>query len=78
MWLVRRPLRGAGDAALVSAVGLTAAIVLNPTTRFGYFLYPVAYVAIWYAARVSSVAASTSVGAEMTSRDTRSGRTQDT
>jgi hypothetical protein len=53
VWLVRRPLRGVADAALVSAVGLTAAIVLNPTTRFGYFLYPVAYLAVWYTARRS-------------------------
>jgi hypothetical protein len=53
VWLVRLPLRGVADAALVSAVGLTAAIMLNPTTRFGYFLYPVAYLAIWYVARTS-------------------------
>lgn len=77
-WLARRPLRGVGDAALVSAVGLTAAIVLNPTTRFGYFLYPVAYLAIWYVARTHPAEASTSAGAEMPSRDARSGRTQDT
>jgi hypothetical protein len=51
VWLVRRPLRDAADAALVSAVGLTAAIMLTPTTRFGYLLYPVAYAALWLAFR---------------------------
>lgn len=50
-WLVRRPLANAGEAALVSAVGLTAAIMLTPSTRFGYLLYPVAYVAAWLALR---------------------------
>jgi hypothetical protein len=83
VWLVRRPLRGVADAALVSAVGLTAAIVLNPTTRFGYFLYPVVYLAIWYVARrgdpvTLSAAESSPAEPEMTSRDAQSGRTQDT
>lgn len=41
--LVRRPPRDAGTAALVCAVGLTAAIGLLPSTRFGYLLYPIAY-----------------------------------
>jgi hypothetical protein len=50
-WLLRRPPSDAGEAALVSAVGLTAAIVLTPSTRFGYLLYPVAYVATWLALR---------------------------
>jgi len=83
VWLVRRPLRGVADAALVSAVGLTAAIVLNPTTRFGYFLYPVAYLAIWYVARPlkragGSFAASPTSDSGLASRDAPSGRTQDT
>jgi hypothetical protein len=50
-WLLRRPPADAARAALVSAVGLTAAIVLNPTTRFGYLLYPVAFVAAWWGLR---------------------------
>ena len=54
VWLVRRPLRDVADAALVSAVGLTAAIMLTPTTRFGYLLYPVAYAALWRAFRSPS------------------------
>ena len=50
-WLIRRPPANAADAALVSAAGLTAAIMLTPTTRFGYLLYPVAYLAVWWAIR---------------------------
>nr|WP_239075269.1 glycosyltransferase 87 family protein [Planosporangium flavigriseum] len=43
--LLRRPPRDAGSAALICAYGLTAAIALMPATRFGYLLYPVAYLA---------------------------------
>jgi hypothetical protein len=50
-WLLRRPPADAGAAALVIAVGLTAAILLTPTTRFGYLLYPVAFLAMWWAVR---------------------------
>jgi hypothetical protein len=46
VWLVRRPPRTAGAAAMVSAHGLLAAILLIPSTRFGYLLYPIAY-AVW-------------------------------
>ena len=46
VWLVRRPPRDAGHAALVCATGLLAAILLVPATRFGYLLYPIAY-AVW-------------------------------
>jgi hypothetical protein len=46
LWLLRRPPRDAADAAVVSAWGLLAAILLIPSTRFGYLLYPVAY-ACW-------------------------------
>jgi hypothetical protein len=79
VWLVRRPMRGAADAALVSAVGLTAAIVLNPTTRFGYLLYPVAYVAAWYglSGAYSAAPGAPPVGLGVVSRDSASGRTQD-
>jgi hypothetical protein len=45
-WLVRRPPRDAAGAALVCACGLTAAIALMPSTRFGYLLYPIAYL-VW-------------------------------
>jgi hypothetical protein len=46
VWLKRRPLRDAGAAASVCAIGLLAAVLLLPATRFGYLLYPVAY-ALW-------------------------------
>jgi hypothetical protein len=44
--LVRRPPRNAGAAALISGWGLLAAILLMPTTRFGYLLYPIAFL-LW-------------------------------
>jgi hypothetical protein len=50
-WLLRRPPRDAGSAAMICAYGLAAAIVLMPTTRFGYLLYPIAYLAWWPALR---------------------------
>lgn len=43
VWLLRRPPRTAAAAAAVCAFGLTGAILLLPATRFGYFLYPVAF-----------------------------------
>ncbi len=46
LWLLRRPPRDAGSAALISATGLLIAILLMPSTRFGYLLYPVA-LALW-------------------------------
>jgi hypothetical protein len=45
-WLLRRPPRDAAAAALICAYGLTAAILLMPSTRFGYLLYPIAYL-VW-------------------------------
>ena len=44
--LVRRPPRTAAAAALFSGYGLLTAILLMPTTRFGYLLYPVALL-VW-------------------------------
>jgi hypothetical protein len=52
-WLLRRPPAGAGAAALVVAVGLTTAIMLTPATRFGYLLYPVTFLAVWWSLRRS-------------------------
>lgn len=46
LWLLRRPPRDAGAAALITATGLLAAIILMPATRFGYLLYPAA-LALW-------------------------------
>ncbi|MEU4243038.1 glycosyltransferase 87 family protein [Actinoplanes sp. NPDC026619] len=44
--LLRRPPRTASAASLISGWGLLAAILLMPTTRFGYLLYPVAFL-VW-------------------------------
>ncbi|SCL22574.1 Protein of unknown function [Micromonospora nigra] len=44
--LVRRPPRTAVAAALFCGYGLLAAILLMPSTRFGYLLYPVALL-VW-------------------------------
>jgi hypothetical protein len=44
--LMRRPPRTATAAALICGYGLLAAILLMPTTRFGYLLYPVAFL-VW-------------------------------
>lgn len=44
--LMRRPPRTATAAALICGYGLLAGILLMPTTRFGYLLYPVAFL-IW-------------------------------
>ena len=46
VWLWRRPPRTAADAAKICGYGLLAAILLLPSTRFGYLLYPVAF-AVW-------------------------------
>lgn len=44
--LLRRPPRTATTAALFCGYGLLAAILLMPTTRFGYLLYPIAFL-VW-------------------------------
>jgi Glycosyltransferase family 87 len=44
--LVRRPPRTAATAALFCGYGLLAAILLMPTTRFGYLMYPIALL-VW-------------------------------
>ncbi len=46
VWLTRRPPRTAPAAALVCGYGLLVAILLMPTTRFGYLLYPIAFL-LW-------------------------------
>ncbi|MEU4771035.1 glycosyltransferase 87 family protein [Micromonospora sp. NPDC023644] len=43
--LARRPPRTAVTAALICGYGLLAAILLMPSTRFGYLLYPLALLA---------------------------------
>ncbi|MEV6303783.1 glycosyltransferase 87 family protein [Actinoplanes sp. NPDC051861] len=44
--LLRRPPRSAATAALFCGYGLLTAILLMPTTRFGYLLYPAALL-VW-------------------------------
>jgi len=44
--IVRRPPRSSATAAMIIGWGLLAAILLMPTTRFGYLLYPIAFL-IW-------------------------------
>lgn len=53
--LVRRPPRTAAHAALFCGWGLLAAILLMPTTRFGYLLYPIALL-VWAPALVPTSA----------------------
>lgn len=42
-WLVLRPPRSAADATFRIAIGLGAAIMLAPATRWGYLIYPIAF-----------------------------------
>ncbi|GIE96482.1 glycosyltransferase 87 family protein [Paractinoplanes rishiriensis] len=49
--MVRRPPTTAAAASLICGWGLLAAILLMPTTRFGYVLYPIAFL-IWAPALV--------------------------
>jgi hypothetical protein len=45
VWIIRRPPRTAAAVSLISGYGLLAAILLMPSTRFGYLLYPIALLA---------------------------------
>ncbi|WP_307872775.1 glycosyltransferase 87 family protein [Paractinoplanes ovalisporus] len=47
--ILRSPPRSADTASLICGWGLLAAILLMPTTRFGYLLYPAAFL-VWAAA----------------------------
>ncbi|WP_433067110.1 glycosyltransferase 87 family protein [Dactylosporangium sp. CS-033363] len=53
-YLFRRPPTTAASASAYIAAGLTAAIMLTPTTRFGYLLYPVAFLAFWWSLRAGA------------------------
>lgn len=53
--LLRRPPRTAAAASLVCGYGLLVAILLMPATRFGYLLYPLAFLA-WAPALAPRVA----------------------
>ena len=51
--MLLRPPRTAATAALICGWGLLAAILLMPTTRFGYLLYPAAFL-VWAGALTRS------------------------
>ncbi len=46
-WLVLRPPATASDAALRIAIGLGAATLLTPATRWGYLVYPLVLLGAW-------------------------------
>ncbi|MBB6039984.1 glycosyltransferase 87 family protein [Phytomonospora endophytica] len=54
IWMWRKPPRDAARVSLVIAVGLLAAILLMPATRFGYLLYPAAFAVWWLPLRAIS------------------------
>jgi hypothetical protein len=56
IWLIRRPPGNAAAAARICGVGLLAATLLAPATRFGYLLYPAAFL-VWGAGRYVTGAA---------------------
>jgi hypothetical protein len=60
--LVRRPPRTAATAALFCGYGLLAAILLMPTTRFGYLLYPLALL-VWAPALAAALSGPTGTSA---------------
>lgn len=60
--LVRRPPPTAAAAALISGYGLLAAILLMPSTRFGYLLYPLALL-VWAPALRAPAAPRTGIAA---------------
>ena len=63
--LLRRPPRTAFSAALISGYGLLTAILLVPSTRFGYLLYPLALLA-WAPVLLPASAAGAPAGAPAT------------
>src|SRR6266498_3143139 len=62
-WILRRPPRDAAAVAAACAIGMLAAILLVPSTRFGYLLYPAAY-AVWIPALRGSARAADRQGVE--------------
>jgi hypothetical protein len=60
--IVRHPPRTAETAALIIGWGLLAAILLMPTTRFGYLLYPIAFL-VWAPALRSTLSKHTATSA---------------
>jgi hypothetical protein len=60
--IVRHPPRTAETASLIIGWGLLAAILLMPTTRFGYLLYPIAFL-VWAPALRSTLSKHTATSA---------------
>lgn len=58
VWLARRPPRTAAQAAMICGYGMLAAILLMPSTRFGYLLYPLAFL-MWARTRPAVTAPGT-------------------
>jgi hypothetical protein len=59
--MIRRPPHTSAAAALIIGIGLLAAILLMPTTRFGYLLYPIAFLAWSPAMRPAPASRSTNL-----------------
>jgi hypothetical protein len=76
-WLVRWPPVTASQAAIVCMWGMLAAILLIPSTRFGYLLYPVAYAGLAAALRSLDVGTSISGSGRRTDAAAGSGRATD-
>ncbi|MGH8792673.1 MAG: glycosyltransferase 87 family protein [Stackebrandtia sp.] len=53
VYLLRRPPGSAHAASAVCAVGLSAAVVLMPASRFGYLLYPAVFGVWWWVLKQS-------------------------
>ncbi|MFI5936149.1 glycosyltransferase 87 family protein [Actinoplanes sp. NPDC051494] len=69
--LLRRPPRTAAAAAYLSGYGLLAAILLMPTTRFGYLMYPLALL-VWAGSLTSAPTFSRPTGTTPPRSDTAS------
>jgi hypothetical protein len=74
--LVRRPPHTAAAAALICGWGLLAAILLMPTTRFGYLLYPIALL-VWAPALLAAEKSDLAGSPPLLSNHTAGGGPQD-
>ncbi len=63
VYLLRKRPTDVRQVAYICAIGLLAAILLMPATRFGYFLYPVAF-AFWAPCLMSRGAAEDAIGGQ--------------
>jgi hypothetical protein len=74
--LLRRPPRTAASAAVICGYGLLVAILLMPSTRFGYLLYPIALLA-WAAVLRPTPASGSASASGMTADPGRAPATTD-